>query len=413
MKIRKRALADPAFNGPYAVSAIAVSFFVFAYSTRLGQISILIYYSLWFPLLLVAPRSVIGNWKDLRLPCAIAFWCIISVTWSDAPSVTLRGALQFASHILCAVIAARLVSFRSLSLGVVIGCFFVVLYSFGVGNYAVDVIDGSFTFVGAFESKNSLGFYSSVCVYFSIVTISSLRVSWRVRLFCLVTLAPSVIALVWCRSATSLASLVGSLTILLGLKFFTRFPPIARTVLLIGLATLSAGIALAGDVLGLLLRALGKDATLTGRTYLWSEGIDQIQDHPFLGYGYRAWWIEGRPKAEELWELFYIPQKSGFHFHNMYIETAVEIGVVGLFLFIAVIVVTFARYTRLFLTTRDFEVPALLGLLVMMIARSFVEVDFLTTYAPGSFLMFWMLCSSRELLRSRGLGRARPKRHPF
>jgi exopolysaccharide production protein ExoQ len=291
----------------------------------------------------------------------------------------------------------------------VIGCFFVVLYSFGVGNYDVDVIDGSFTFVGAFGSKNQLGFYSSVCVYFSLVTISSLSASCRVRLFCLVALAASAIALVWCRSATSLASLIGSIAILFGVKFLTRFPPMARTAMLVGLATVSVGIALAGDVLGLVLRALGKDATLTGRTYLWEEGIGQFQDNPLLGYGYRAWWIEGRPKAEELWEFFYIPEKTGFHFHNMYIETAVEIGIVGLVLFVVMMIVTFTRYTRLFLTTRDFEVPALLGLLVMMIARSFVEVDFLTAYAPGSFLMFWMLCSSRELLRSRGPGRARAK----
>ena len=80
----------------------------------------------------------------------------------------------------------------------------------------------------------------------------------------------------------------------------------------------------------------------------------------------------------------------------MYLEAGVEIGAVGLALFLLMIVLIAARYTKAVLTSQDRDAPALMGLLAMLLVRSFVEVDFLTAYAPGSFLMVWMLCSSRK-----------------
>jgi exopolysaccharide production protein ExoQ len=399
LRLRKNVLIDPQLNGFFAVSAVAVSFFVFAYSIRLGQVPIVIYYALWLPLIFVGYRQTLGAWQDLLLPFFIALWCLASVIWSDAPSITLRGGFQFASHILCAVIAARVASFRSLALGAVVGCFFVVLYSFSVGEYAVDTLDGSFTFVGAFGSKNQLGFFSSLCIYFAIVALFSMRIPIPTRIFCVAALVAAGVALAWCRSATSIASLVAGVATCLGLMLCMRFSPMVRAgVLAVAALACVLFVAVEGGF-DLVLGLMGRDATLTGRTYLWAEGLNEIFDKPFLGYGYRAWWIEGRSKAEELWELFYITSKSGFHFHNLYLEATVEVGVVGLVLLVIMIVLIASRYTRSVLTSQHRDAPALMGLLVMMLVRSFVEVDFLGAYAPGSFLMVWMLCSSRDIAR--------------
>ena len=79
----------------------------------------------------------------------------------------------------------------------------------------------------------------------------------------------------------------------------------------------------------LLLGAFGKDSTLTGRTYLWAEGLAAAGAAPTFGTGYYAYWVQGFPEAERLWEEFYITSRSGFHFHNTYIEALVELGVVG------------------------------------------------------------------------------------
>ncbi|TJV88698.1 MAG: O-antigen ligase family protein, partial [Mesorhizobium sp.] len=82
----------------------------------------------------------------------------LSVFWSDAPGITLRTAIQYCSHIACAYIAARTVSVRTLTIGSLIGIFVVLLYSLKVGGYSYDMLDGTYNFVGAFSSKNQIGF---------------------------------------------------------------------------------------------------------------------------------------------------------------------------------------------------------------------------------------------------------------
>ncbi len=54
------------------------------------------------------------------------------------------------------------------------------------------------------------------------------------------------------------------------------------------------------------LGAFGKDATLTGRTYLWAEGLRAVGETPVVGVGYQAYWVQGFSEAERLWEEFYI-----------------------------------------------------------------------------------------------------------
>ena len=47
-----------------------------------------------------------------------------------------------------------------------------------------------------------------------------------------------------------------------------------------------------------LFQVLGRDATLTGRTRIWTTLLPIIADHPILGYGYAAFWA--RLEAELL-----------------------------------------------------------------------------------------------------------------
>ncbi len=79
-------------------------------------------------------------------------------------------------------------------------------------------------------------------------------------------------------------------------------------------------------------RRLGKDSTLTGRTYLWQQGIEAAKASPLVGVGYQAYWVQGFSEAERLWEEFYIGSRAGFHFHNTFIEAVVETGLIGLIL---------------------------------------------------------------------------------
>jgi exopolysaccharide production protein ExoQ len=85
-------------------------------------------------------------------------------------------------------------------------------------------------------------------------------------------------------------------------------------------------------------RALHKDASLTGRTYLWDVGHRLTDERPWIGHGTASFWRHGNIDAEGLWRKFEIFNRSGFNFHNIFIEVLVGNGYVGLAILIVMIV---------------------------------------------------------------------------
>ena len=69
--------------------------------------------------------------------------------------------------------------------------------------------------------------------------------------------------------------------------------------------------------------------TLTGRTYLWQQGIEAATQNPIIRRRLPGLLGSGFAEPERLWEEFFIGSRSGFHFHNTYIEMAVELGLAG------------------------------------------------------------------------------------
>ena len=93
-------------------------------------------------------------------------------------------------------------------------------------------------------------------------------------------------------SKTSLVSVVLAAGAL-GLVWAVRRGPAAGVAAtwaaVVGLMLIGAVIFFASDVV---FGLLGKDATLTGRTQIWAAIMRQIDQRPWLGYGYAAIWDE-------------------------------------------------------------------------------------------------------------------------
>lgn len=392
MKIPKSLLVDPEKNTVYGTFAVAISIWAFSYSSVFGQILILAYYAVWLPLILVDYRRLLRHASSAWLPLAFAFYVCLSVFWSDAPGITLRTAIQYCSHIACAYIAARTVSVRTLTIGSLIGIFVVLLYSLKVGSYSYDMLDGTYNFVGAFSSKNQLGFVASLGIYFCIVFLVFLR-RGRTSLFLTAPiLVLSAYLLVMAHSATSTASLPAALALVallaMAKKLSLRY---RRVIFLVGACGLVAVTAVAfAGLLDFVLGTFGKDSTLTGRTYLWEQGWHAAQQAPILGVGYAAYWVQGFAEAERLWNEFYITTRSGFHFHNTYIEALVELGYVGATLMSLIIVRTlWGHISALVFRTWQAESVILAGVMVLLFIRSFVEIDTFNPYIMGSFLLYY------------------------
>lgn len=392
MKIPKSLLVDPEKSTVYGTFAVAISIWAFSYSSVFGQILILAYYAVWLPLIMVDYRRLLRHASSAWLPLAFAIYVCLSVFWSDAPGITLRTAIQYCSHITCAYIAARTVSVRTFTIGSLIGIFLVLLYSLMVGGYSYDGLDGTYNFVGAFSSKNQIGFVASLGIYFCVVLLTFLR-RGRISLFLTApVLVLSAYLLVISHSATSMASVpaVLALVALLAMakKLSLRY---RRVIFLVGACGLVAVTAVAfAGLLDFVLGVFGKDSTLTGRTYLWEQGWRAVQQAPILGVGYAGYWLQGFAEAERLWNEFYITTRSGFHFHNTYVEALVELGYVGATLISLIIVRTlWGHISALIFRTWQAESVILAGVMVLLFIRSFVEVETLNPYIMGSFLLYY------------------------
>ncbi|TGT71340.1 O-antigen ligase family protein [bacterium M00.F.Ca.ET.159.01.1.1] len=401
MMIPKSILIDPDRNETYGTFAVAVSTIAFAYSPNFGQILILAYYAVWLPLLFVDYRRFTWKLSSAWLPLLLATYVCLSVFWSQAAGISARAAVQYSSHIVCAYVAARTISARTLVVGSLIGIFFVLLYSLGVGGYALDTLDGTVNFVGAFGSKNQIGFFSSLGIFFCLAFVVFYRRNWLGFVWTAPIMLLSVYLLAIAHSATSVASLpavIGIVMLLTTAKVLSlRY---RRVLFIVGAGALVTGVvaALNLGLLDVVLGIFGKDSTLTGRTYLWEQGWEAAQQHPLLGYGYAAYWVQGFADPERLWAEFYISTRSGFHFHNTYVETLVEIGFIGVTLLALVILRAFyGHISKVVFGDWSADSVVLAGAIGLMLIRSFFEVEMLGPYFMASFIVYYGLFTLNPL----------------
>ena len=395
MRIPKALILDPERNAVFAITAVAISLFVFAYSTIYGKVAVLAFYACWLPPLILDPRILTRGMSRILPLLILPSFALFSTVWSDQSGATLRASIQYGTTILCGLVAARLVSLPILALGGLLGSILVLSYSYANGEYSYDVVDGSYAFAGAFSSKNQLGYFASLALVFALATLWLFRAQrfWRlvavgVGIFAIVTLARA-------DSATSTLTTLGTLAVIACARLLFAFPPQARRV--------SIAILLAGGLGGLFIawefgafeqvfQVFGKDATLTGRTYLWQKGIEIGGERPLAGLGYYAFWTPGRPMAEELWAEFYIDARTGFHFHNTIVEAYVGMGMIGVLLVLGVLAALIVMPMRVLLNRRVIGGAIVCaGLSVLYVVRSLVEIDFLTPYTAGSFLVPYLI----------------------
>ena len=87
------------------------------------------------------------------------------------------------------------------------------------------------------------------------------------------------------------------------------------------------------------LYSLGKDPSLTGRTYIWEFVIDKIKERPWLGFGYEAFWIPGGEGENVKFYIFLVLAQA----HNGYLDVAVHLGLIGFALWFGSLITCFFR----------------------------------------------------------------------
>jgi exopolysaccharide production protein ExoQ len=351
--------------------------------------------------------SVRRWWFVLLLPA----FCLLTALWSQYPANSLRYGAQLAFTFVVAIVMTGRLSTTAL-----MRLMFLV---YGIGVIASILFGRTGTggaWLGVFGSKNAFAAHLAVFALIAIAVAADNRSHWLLRLAGLAGVVASPPLLVLAQSAGASLMVAPCAAIVLLSILSVRLTATQKLFMFAMLLIIGAAMALlvvtTGDaLLAGILEGSGKDATLTGRTDLWATGLSYIAERPLQGLGYRAFWVLGFAPAEELWAMFDVPSGAGFNFHNTYISNAVEIGLIGLGLQIAIMyggailmgIYTFARPNA--------PNALLLSLQTLMILRSFIEVEVFFEFSIRSIMgVATLIYAAAGLIALRRQAAAKPQR---
>ncbi len=129
-----------------------------------------------------------------------------------------------------------------------------------------------------------------------------------------------------------------------------------------------------------LLGMLGRDPTLTGRSELWHDCLQIGMQHPILGAGYMGFWTD-----DNIIQIAINNTNAPTEAHSGYLEIFLNLGIVGLVLFLPVIISALAGAWRLMRTHFEYGRFCVTLLLVMLI-HNFTESGF-----PRATYLTWFV----------------------
>jgi exopolysaccharide production protein ExoQ len=230
---------------------------------------------------------------------------------------------------------------------------------------------------GVYTHKNGLGtnMVSSIMAYMILYFQSS-----RYRCLALLMILLSTVLILFSKSTSSLLNAIFIITALLILKVIRwRYRSLIVAVMSTTLALEISLIWLIGNA-QTLADGLGKDLTLTGRTVLWGAVWEMIQRQPWFGYGFGGFW-----DVNTGGEAAYVWLATGWkmnHPHNGFLAIWLDLGIVGLTIFMILLAQSF--YRSLLLARIDYSAASFLPVvsLFFLVTSNLTETALLS---PNSF----------------------------
>lgn len=297
----------------------------------------------------------------------LLLWMWMSTAWSMDPDVTLRRSVLHSTFVLMACFAAYRYEFKE-----IIAILFFVTVLVVLSSVYFIVLDPSLGFNpdgrgarGAFQHKNTLGNFLVVGIA---VAATALRLRIVPRLFGYGALIASLVLLVMANSTTAMliVAVMFGVYVLVALKEQLPFQLLAVLVAFF-LALLVFGTMLLIANIDEFFLLLGRDATLTGRDEVWHYAGRMIQERVLLGYGYSAFW-----ETEPIFS--YVNETLKWHIthaHNGFLEMWLELGVIGMGLLIAFLIIIV--YRAAFRPLPEHAAALILPFFVAMIVNDLVE----------------------------------------
>jgi exopolysaccharide production protein ExoQ len=336
--------------------------------------------------------SLCSYWPILALP----LFAILSAAWSDYPAASLRGGAQFLVTAIIGVLAGSCVKRTTMLLALFSALGFVNALDQLVGVFFGSAHLDPTTAGGFFGSKNYVGLSFALLLLTATALAFDKSQPGVIRTVALTAAALSAVFMVRAGSAGASVCSVAAITITCILVFIVRFAPHIRFAALLLIAPLVGVFLIVWLSLGdtaQVLNSFGKDVTLTGRTWLWEWAKMAIAERPIAGFGYEAFWQPGNWGAEEIWSHDQHPDKTGYHFHNTFLQVAVDLGYVGLFVLLATVSVICIRIVSVFLLYRlEAQQIFAIAMFLFLLFRLPIEVDLFWQFSPPTIVlsMIWV-----------------------
>ena len=337
-------------------------------------------------------KALLLSWRSVPIALFIAL-CVVSVSWSGYPALTLVGCfIQIATAVVAVALClarppARLAVLFALMLqaDMVLSLVFEVAVALSpAGQILPFWTDYSANVPGAYYWSNGLIFQGGRIQGFTananllcfqallagVVTVCLAQARLLSRRLLVPALLLDLVVIGLTRSATVIIAggvVVAGALLVAGLKRFGprgRIALLAGSLVFVGLVGLSAS-----RISEPFLRLLGKGDDFTGRLEIWRLVGRLVMDRPVLGWGWIGYWA---PWVDPFNRLVIRDGVQYLQAHNAYLDIQMQLGVPGLLLLVAVVGSAVYRAIRLALTDRPLAVLPLL-LLAALLTQGMAE----------------------------------------
>ena len=210
---------------------------------------------------------------------------------------------------------------------------------------------------GIFSHKQTLGRFTSFAASIFLITAFDKKSN---RWFALAGLCLAVILLLLSQSKTGFVAFVLLLVLMPLYRIVKqkRAKALSMVVMLLLFSTVSVIILL--NLETIVVDVLGKNLEFDGRTPIWTLAIEKGMERPFFGYGYNAFWTS--EASDYVIRNTWIGLSEDvanhtvtFHAHNSFIDIFLELGLLGLMIFLYNFITVMIRLVKLILITRKIE----------------------------------------------------------
>ncbi len=355
--------------------------------------------------LLGRPRKTAG-YLPLIVPIIIySAYCLISVSWAPYPLPAFKRWTKDVGDLVVALIVVTdpnpSIAVRRLfsRLGFILLPFSIVLIRYSTMGRAWDA-DGNLSIVGVTDNKNSLGL---LCFVLTVGAFWNLR--WlfvksgepnRTRKMVAqgIVLACGIYLLDLARSSTSSACSILGCGLILATHLRAMKERASRVHVLCLAMVLVGGGALAFGGMGDVAGALGRDASLSGRTFMWSAMLGAVSN-PMIGVGFDSFWTS--PNAEIFHKSlnllhWYHPEEIN-EAHNGYLEVFLDLGWIGVCLIALILMTGYLRACASLRSNREFA-SLMLAFIISGAVYSITEAGFRTLNPMWIFTLLAIIGAS-------------------